>query len=96
MFNQLSATEIDCLIEGMFTLKTTVPFSFDDGVELYTTDFFCVPYSYGILKIMVVVKFIRAISVLRPSEAIFSLRALKKKMKVFSSFCVTFIANILI
>ena len=58
--------------------------------------FFCVPYSYGILKIMVVVKFIRAISVLRPSDAIFSLGAFEKKIKVFTALCGTLIANILI
>ena len=39
---------------------------------------FCVPYSYGILEIMVVVNINRAIAVLRPSEAVFLFRALNK------------------
>ena len=106
----MSAAEIDCFIEGMFTQKKkTVPFSFGSALtnivqhpkrkrrlELRIIPTWRRTYSYGILKIMVAVKFFRAESVLRSSEAVFCLRDLKKNLKVFITFRVTPIAHILI
>ena len=55
---------------------------------------FSVTYSYGLLKIMVVVKTNRAITVLRPSETNFSHRVLNKIGDFFIALCDTIIANI--
>ena len=52
--------------------------------------FFCIPFSYGSLKLMIVVKINRAITVLRPFEANFSHGVLTK----FESFLQRFVARL--
>ena len=54
---------------------------------------FCGSYGYGSLKVLVVVKLNPAITVLRPFEANFFLRALNKAYKFCTAFCGTLIAN---